>query len=161
MAKNSDPKIEFLRHALATVAYRGAKAMRGAPAEFAEFAAPNSARTPVSIVAHIGDLYDWALSLARGKQAWKDSKPLSWEQEVARFHATLAAFDAHLASGEPLATSAEELFQGPVADSLTHIGQLTLLRRIAGAPIRAENYAKADIVGGRVGSEQTAPSREF
>ncbi len=161
MAKNSDPKIEFLRHALATVAYRGAKAMRGAPPEFAEFAAANSARTPVSIVAHMGDLYDWALSLARGKQAWKDSKPLPWEQEVARFHAALSAFDAYLASGEPVAASAEELFQGPVADSLTHIGQLTLLRRIAGAPIRAENYAKAEIVGGRVGPEQTRPSREF
>jgi hypothetical protein len=161
MANNSDPKIELLRHTLATVAYRGAKAMRGAPPEFAEFTAPNSARTPVSIVAHIGDLYDWALSLARGKQAWKDSKPLPWEQEVARFHAALAAFDAYLASGEPLATTAEVLFQGPVADSLAHIGQLTLLRRIAGAPIRAENYAKAEIVGGRLGPEQTRPSREF
>ena len=161
MANNLDPKIEFLRHALATVAYRGAKAMRGAPPEFAEFAAPNSVRTPVSIVAHIGDLFDWALTLARGKQAWNDSKPLPWEQEIARFHAALSAFDAYLASGEPVACPAEQLFQGPVADSLTHVGQLTLLRRISGAPIRAENYANAEIVGGRVGPEQTPPSREF
>lgn len=161
MANNPDPKIEFLRHAVATVAYRGAKAMRGAPAEFAEFAGPNSVRTPIAIVAHIGDLYDWALSLARGKQAWQDSKPLPWEREVARFHATLASFDAYLASGQQLACSPEELFQGPVADSLTHVGQISLLRRQAGFPIRAENYAKAEIVGGRVGPTQTPPSREF
>ncbi len=161
MARESEPKVEFLRHAVATVAYRGAKAMRGAPAEFAEFAAPNSARTPISIVAHMGDLFDWALSLARGKQAWKESKPLAWEQEVARFHLSLTAFDTYLSSSEPLACSAEELFQGPVADALTHVGQLTLLRRISGAPIRAENYARAEIVSGRVGTEQTAPSREF
>jgi hypothetical protein len=161
MPNNTDPKIEFLRHALGTVAYRGAKAMRGAPPEFAEFAAPNAVRTPVSIVAHIGDLFDWALSMARGKHAWQESEPLAWEQEVARFHATLAAFDSYLASGEPVAGSAEELFQGPIADALTHIGQLTVLRRVAGVPIRAENYAKAEIVRGRVGAEQTAAKREF
>jgi hypothetical protein len=161
MATQSDPKIEFLRHAVATVAYRGAKAMRGATPEFADFATANGTRTPVSIVAHIGDLFDWALSLTRGKQVWHDSKPLPWADEVARFHAALAAFDSYLAGGEPVASPVEQLFQGPVADALTHVGQLTLLRRIAGVPIRAENYSTAQIVSGRVGSEQTPPKREF
>jgi hypothetical protein len=36
-----------------------------------------------------------------------------------------------------------------------------MLRRLAGAPIRGENYSRSDIVAGRVGPEQTAPRREF
>jgi len=77
------------------------------------------------------------------------------------FHETLRAFDEYLASGKSLACSTEMLFQGPVADALTHVGQLTILRRAAGTPIHAENYAKAEIVAGRIGPEQTAPHREF
>ncbi len=161
MSAEADPNIWMLRHALATIAYRGGKALRGAPAEFAQFRFVPDARTPAEILAHVGDLFDWALSMARGKQEWHDSKPLAWAEEVARFHATLGAFDEYLASGKSLACSAETLFQGPVADALTHIGQLTILRRAAGTPIRAENYAKAEIVAGRVGPEQTAPHREF
>lgn len=158
---SQDPKTELLRHALATIAYRGAKALRGAPPEFATFRAAEGVRSPAEILAHIGDLFDWALTMARGKQAWHDSQPLPWDQEVARFHKTLEAFDQYLASGQPLAATPETLLQGLIADALNHIGQLTILRRISGSPIRAENYAKAEILPGRVGPEQVAPKREF
>jgi len=151
----------FLRHTLATVAYRGGKALRGAPPSFASFKAGASSRTPAEIVAHTGDLFDWALSIAQGKQTWKDSAPLSWDGEVARFFATLQRFDDFLASDAPLADSAERLFQGPIADALTHVGQLAMLRRLADAPIKGENYHKAEIVAGRVGAEQSTPRREF
>jgi hypothetical protein len=151
----------LLRHALATLAYRGGKAVRGAPATFAAFRAAETARTPAEILAHVGDLMDWALSQARGQQAWNNSTPLQWDQEVARFFRTVGELDGYLASGAPLAFTAEQIFQGAIADALTHVGQLTMLRRIAGAPIRGENYARADIVVGRVGAEQTAPRREF
>jgi hypothetical protein len=156
-----DAKRELLRHTIATVAYRGGKAVRGAPDAFASFKAAGSSRTPAEILAHIGDLYDWALSLATGVQTWRDSPPLPWPQEVRRFHDTLARFDACLASDAPLACTPEQLFQGPIADSLTHVGQLTMLRRLAGATMRSENYYKADIVAGRVGPEQSVPRREF
>lgn len=156
-----DPKRELLRHAVATVAYRGGKAVRGAPATFAAFGADRSPRTPAKIVAHIGDLFDWALSQALGAEAWHDSAPLAWDQETDRFFASLARFDAYLASEAPLAVSAERLFQGAVADALTHVGQLAMLRRLAGAPIRGENYARADITVGRVGDDQAGPRREF
>jgi hypothetical protein len=135
--------------------------MRGAPPSFAGFVAPSSARTPVQNVAHMGDLFDWALSIAKGAQAWTDSTPLEWDAEVARFFETLARFDAYLASDAPLGAPPEQLFQGPIADALTHTGQLTMLRRLAGATMRCENYFRADIVVGRVGQEQTAPRREF
>jgi hypothetical protein len=156
-----DPKRALLRHTVATVAYRGGKAIRGTSAGFAAFKAPGTARTPANILAHIGDLYDWALSIAKGAQAWNDSTPLAWDLECARFFETLARFDAFLASDAPLACTPEQLFQGPVADSLTHVGQLTMLRRLAGEPMRSENYYRAEIVAGRVGAEQTAPRREF
>ena len=157
----ADDKREFLRHALATVAYRGGKAVRGANEEFAQFEIGENPRTPATILAHIGDLFDWAVTMAEGKQIWKDSTPLPWDDEVQRFHAALKKLDDYLASEQPLAASPEVLFQGPVADALTHVGQLAMLRRLAGTKMRAENYAKAEVVIGRVGAEQTAPKREF
>ena len=156
-----DEKRELLRHALATVAYRGGKALRGAPAEFGDFGLDDVGRTPAKIVAHMGDLMDWALSIAQGNQKWNDSAPLAWDGEVKRFHAAVKAFDEYLASGQPLHSSAEALFQGPIADALTHIGQLAMLRRIAGFRMKSENYYRAEIVVGRVGAEQAAPKKEF
>jgi hypothetical protein len=157
----SDPKRELLRHTVATVAYRGGKAVRGAPASFATYSGDGSPRTPAKILAHIGDLYDWALSQAKGAEAWNDSTPLEWDREVERFFATLQRFDDYLASDAPLAAPPERLFQGAVADSLAHVGQLAMLRRLAGAKMKSENYSRADIVAGRVGAEQTPPRREF
>jgi len=115
----------------------------------------------VQIVAHMGDLFDWALSIARGAQAWTDSSPLEWDAEVQRFFDALGRFDAYLASDAPLGAPPEQLFQGPIADALTHTGQLTMLRRLGNATMRSENYFRADIVVGRVGLEQTVPRREF
>jgi hypothetical protein len=152
---------ELLRHTLATLAYRGGKALRGAPAEFADYRAMPGGRTPVEILAHMGDLFDWALKLAGGKPEWHSAAPLPWDQEVARFFAVLEAFDRRLASGEPLGCSAEKLFQGPIADALTHVGQLAMLRRMAGCGMRGENYFRATITAGRVGPDQAAPAFEF
>ena len=156
-----DEKRALLRHTVATVAYRGAKAVRGVPASFASFSGDGSDRTAVKILAHVGDLYDWALSQATGAEAWRDSTPLDWDREVERFFTTLQRFDEYLASDAPLAAPAEKLFQGAIADSIAHIGQIAILRRLGGAKMKSENYSKADIVAGRVGSEQTPPRREF
>jgi hypothetical protein len=156
-----DAKRELLRHAVATVAYRGGKAVRDAPASFAAYSPDGSPRTAAKILAHIGDLYDWALSQATGAEKWNESTPLPWDQEVARFHAALARLDTYLASDAPLSAEPEKIFQGAIADSLTHVGQLTMMRRLAGARMKSENYSRADIVAGRVGVEQTAAKREF
>jgi hypothetical protein len=161
MSTPADPARQLLRHTVATVAYRGGKALRGAPESFAQFTLSDSPRTPAKILAHIGDLFDWALSMAKGEAAWHDSKPLAWDAEVARYFASLKEFDDYLASPQPLHSPAEGLFQGPIADALTHIGQLAMLRRLAGCPIKGENYFKAEIATGRVGAEQSAPRREF
>jgi hypothetical protein len=151
----------LLRHTLATLAYRGGKALRGAPEEFSGYRASETTRTPGQILAHIGDLLDWALSIAKGKQIWQDSTSRSWEEDSRRFFAALEALDAYLASDQPLGAPEEKLFQGPIADALTHVGQIAILRRMAGAPVRSENYFRADIVVGRVGPEQTPPRNEF
>jgi hypothetical protein len=151
----------LLRHTVATVAYRGGKAVRGAPASFAKFAVGDPPKTPEQILAHIGDLFDWVLSIAEGAQRWNNSAPLAWDDEVARFFGTLKKFDDYLASDAPLASPPDRLFQGAIADALTHVGQLAMLRRLAGCPIKGENYYQADIVAGRVGAEQSAARREF
>lgn len=152
---------DLLRHTVATLAYRAGKALRDAPPHFADFTLAAGTRTPAQILAHMGDLFDWALCLARGHHTWHDSTPLPWDQEAARFFAALQAFDAYLASDEPLAWSAERLFQGPIADALTHTGQLTMLRRLSGAPVKGENYAKAAISAGTLGAAQATPRVEF
>ena len=143
------------------MAYRGGKAVRGAPASFAAYSPDGSPQTAGKILAHIGDLFDWALSQATGAETGNDSTPLAWDAEVARLFATLQRFDNYLASDAPLAATAERIFQGAIADALTHVGQLAMLRRLSGAKITAENYSRADIVAGRVGGEQTPPRREF
>jgi hypothetical protein len=152
---------DFLRHTVATIAYRAAKAERYAPAGFGDFRAGNGARTPLELLAHMGDLFDWALSMARGNSDYKQTAPLKWRSEVARFHASLEAFDVYLASDAPLGITTQKLFQGPIADALTHVGQIAMLRRLAAAPIRGESYARADIVAGRLGTEQPKSPFEF
>jgi hypothetical protein len=149
---------DLLRHAVATVAYRGGKALRGAPARFATFKVSKGSRTPAQILAHIGDLYDWALALAQRQHEWHDSPPLPWDAEVERF---FKRFDDFLATDAPLKVSAERLFQGPVADSLTHVGQLTMLRRLVESPVKGENYLKSEIFIGGVGANQAPPRVEF
>ena len=151
----------LLRHTVATVAYRGGKVLKDAPPGFSGFSAGDKSRSAGQILAHLVDLFDWALSKARGAEVWVESPVASWEDDVARFHAVLAALDEYLASEAALNVSPEEIFQGPVADALTHVGQIALLRRLAQAPIRGENYARAEIVAGRTGSKQAPPRREF
>lgn len=157
----TDSKRDLLRHTVATLAYRGGKAIANAPEGFNQFSVSVGSRTPGQILAHIGDLLDWALSIAKGQQTWHNSTPLPWEQERARFFAALEAFDSYLASDNPLGAPEEKLFQGPVADALTHVGQIAMLRRIAGGPVKGENYYVAEIEAGRVGTAQAAPRREF
>lgn len=154
-----DEKRALLRHTLATLAYRATRALDGAPTEFAVFA--GAGRTPAQILAHMGDLFDWALAMATGKPAWRDSEPRAWEAETRRFFAALGKFDGFLASAEPLQAPIERLFQGPVADALTHTGQLAMLRRLAGSPTHGENFYVARIETGCVGADQPAPVKTF
>lgn len=154
-----DEKRDLLRHTLPTLAYRTVRALEDAPPSFANF--DNAGHRPVQILAHMGDLLHWALSIAEGNPAWRHSQPLAWPQEQQRFFAALAAFDACLASSAPVQAPIERLLQGPVADALTHTGQLAMLRRLAGVPIRGENFYVAAIAIGRVGAVQPEPVKPF
>lgn len=150
-----DDKRELLRHTVATLAYRAARALDGAPDCFAAY--DGWGRQPIQILAHMGDLFDWALSAMQGSERWHNSTPLTWPQEKARFFAALKAFDDYLASDNVLHAAAEPLFQGPIADALTHVGQIAMLRRMAGSPTRGENFFVAKVVAGHVGANQPAP----
>jgi hypothetical protein len=151
----------LLRHLVATLAYRAAKVLRDVPAGFAEFSVGPKARVPVQIVAHMADLMGWAVRMAEGEYLWRAEGTSDWDTEIRRFFDGLAALDRILASGAPPGNAPELLIQGPLADALTHVGQLAMLRGAAGASVRPESYARAEIVVGRVGLEQAAPGREF
>ncbi|MBT8488075.1 MAG: hypothetical protein KJO65_04505 [Gemmatimonadetes bacterium] len=157
-----DDERAALRHMLAIIAYRGGKVLRGAPEGFGATSVGHGTRNAVEILAHIGDLFDWGLALASdGEHRWTDTRSDDWEAQVERFFAGLAAVDTHLASGDPIARAPARLAQGPFADALNHIGQLAMLRRVAGSPVKGENYFKAEITTGRVGPDQAEPVYEF
>jgi hypothetical protein len=147
----------FLRHALATLAYRAGKTVRGTPPEFGAYRATPESTSVVEILAHMGDLLDWVLRQLRGEKQWTNATPQAWDAEIARFFGALQAADDHLASGAPIGWEPERIFQGGIADALTHTGQLAMLRRLGGFKMKGENYSRADIVAGRVGIDQTPP----
>lgn len=152
---------ELLRHALATLAYRLGPMLRGYPDSYPSLSAGEGVRTPIEIVSHLGDLMEWALSIAVGRQSWPPPVERSWNQVVDRFYLALRRFDERLAESAPLAEPEERLFQGPVADALTHVGQLALLRRLSHSPVRGENYFLAEVRRGRVGVDQAKPKMPF
>jgi hypothetical protein len=154
-----DQKRELLRHTLAALAYRAARALEGAPEEFASF--EGAGKQPMQILAHMGDLIDWALSMAEGDQRWAPAPPRGWLEEKQRFFGALTAFDAYLASDKPLHAPLEQLLQGPVTDAFTHVGQLAMMRRLAGCPTRGENFYVAAVAVGQVGAEQPAAVKPF
>jgi len=153
--------IELFRHTLATLAYRAAKVMRTGPESFADYLPGPTSKTPLQIVAHMGDLFDWALTMISGAPKWITSTPKDWQSECRRFFDSLKKFDEALASGTPIKYDLWRMFQGPVADALTHTGQLAMLRRLHGSPMKGESYNRADIQIGRISMEQTPPDRRY
>ena len=122
-----------LRGTLATLAHRARRGLLNAPASVANYRCGESSLTAVETIAHMGDLMDWALSMAEGQQKWHHSTPLAWDKECERFFAALKKLDDYLASEKPLQVSAQKLSQGPIADALTHAGEVALLGRMLGA----------------------------
>ncbi len=148
-----DEKRELLRHLVATVAYRGRIAVSGAPEGFATFRLEGGGRTPGELLAHLGDLLEGSRLLLQGEMVMLESPPLPWGEGVSRIFSEAKRLDAFLASEAPLVVPVERFVQGPVGDALTHVGQLVLLRRAAGSPVRAESYFTADIAPGRIDQE--------
>jgi hypothetical protein len=157
----SDARRATIRRLTATLAYRAAKVLRDVPPAFGALTVGPATRRPVQIVAHMADLMTWGVSMAEGGREWKPGGSDDWDREVGRFFDGLAALDAALAADGPFAGKLDKIIQGPLADALTHVGQLAMLRGMAGAPVRPESYARAAIEVGRVGRDQTAPAFEF
>lgn len=144
----SATNVNMLRHTVAALGYRAAKALDGVSPEFPFYQPEAGVRTPLTILAHMSDLLDWAVGLVSGQHIWNNSNPTGWNAEVDRFFAALSTFDRSLTAADPSTVPCERLFQGPIADALTHVGQIAMLRRMAGCPMRGENYFKADITAG-------------
>lgn len=158
MKSASEVKRELLRHLVATLAYRGGVAVSDAPDNFDAFRPDETVRAPGEILAHIGDLLQGSLYLLKGELVYLTSSPLPWSAEVSRFFSAVKEFDSYLASDAPLACPLEKLIQGPIGDALTHVGQIVMLRRMAGKPVRVESYFTAEIAAGSVTEESFTKS---
>jgi hypothetical protein len=150
-----------LRHTVATLAYRAEKVLRDVPPDFPGFVASPHTRRPLAIVAHLGDLMEWGDRMVRGESRWAPVPQASWADATRRFFDALAALDRAVADLAPPSDVESIVFQGPIADALTHVGQLAMLRGLAGAAVRPESYARARISVGRVGVDQDADRFEF
>lgn len=157
----SDTRTVMLRRALATLAYRTAKALRDAPAEFSGFEPGHGVRTPHALIVHMASVIQFARTGLTG-EARERIVPSTWEADRDRFWNELEALDRALAAGiEFEEEAAERTLQGPIADAITHAGQLAMLRRMAGSPISGENFRAADIRTGRVGPDQPDAVKPF
>jgi hypothetical protein len=161
MWRMQNDELRVLRQLAATLAYRAAKVLRDVPSDFPHYTCGASTRQPVQIVAHLADLMAWGVTIADGDIKWTASGSDDWDDEVSRFFDGLALLDNALASDRPFKGSVDKLIQGPLADALTHVGQLAMMRGMAGVPVRPESYARAKIEAGRVGRDQPAPGYEF
>jgi hypothetical protein len=154
-----DERQALLRHFLAAIAYRTQKALRGAPASFAPFRAAPGVRTPHELVCHMNSVLGYACTFFAGGSYRVPPMP-DLAAEVERFHATLAEL-ARLIGRETgwTAITPERLLQGPLADAMTHAGQLAMLRRLAGDPVPPENFVFADVSADNLSAEQADPAR--
>jgi len=151
----------MIRHLTATVAYRFAKQVKAAPTHFATFDAGNDVVSPVKIVNHITVVIRFAQQLIDKtiKPTAPKTKNISEAAEI--FHNALQLLDEMLLERDIEEKVLCQIIQGPLADALTHIGQLSTLRRLSGAPVYSENYMLADIQSGRVGATQTISEHQF
>jgi hypothetical protein len=151
---------ELLRHFLAAIAYRTQKALRGAPQHYPTFSAGNRVRTPLELIRHMTALLGYVRTFFQGGSYPMKPDPLpTFQQEVGRFHEMVEAVGKLLASDAKCSISTEQLLQGPFADTMTHVGQLAMLRRLADSPVAPENFIDADIRGDRLHADQPPPAR--
>ena len=152
-----DDKRHMLRHFLAALAYRTQKALRGAPDGFADFKAGNEVRTPKELVRHMTSVLGYARTFFVGGEYRPEPLP-AFDDEIKRFHEMLGDLRGHLEAGTPLSGLTEEqLLQGQFADAMTHAGQLAMLRRMFGDPVRSENFIYAAISPENLTPDQPEP----
>jgi len=152
---------QMLRHTLATLAYRAEKVLREVPDGFPEFRLSPTGRTALETLGHMADLMEWGERFTTGVNKWLPGEAASWQAARDRFFRGLAAFDAGLAANRGDGAPLEVMFQGPVADALTHVGQLAMMRGAAGLSVRPESYARAEIKVGRTGTDQSSIRTEY
>ena len=151
-----DEKRELLHHFLAAIAYRLQKALRGAPDTFPEFRVAPMVRTPHELVCHITSVLGYARTYFIGGTF--SLTPSDWESDIQALHAMLADFGRHLSDGTPFRNTDEKhMLQGPLADAMTHVGQIAMLRRLAGSPVHPENFIVANISATNLTSDQPEP----
>src|SRR5512147_97276 len=148
---------QLLQHFLAALAYRTQKALRGAPADFADFRVGPTSRTPKELVWHMTGVIGYARTMFHGGRFAPPAVP-TFAEEVVRFHETLAALSSDFADPSLVARIADRQFlQGPLSDAMTHVGQLAMLRRLVGSPVASENFIFADIRAANVSPDQPDP----
>ena len=148
----------LLRHFLGALAYRTQKALRGAPDSFADFRIAPTARTPFELVWHMTGVIGYARTFIHGGDFEPPRLP-TFRDEVTRFHETLAALSADFGEGALTARITDEQFlQGPLADAMTHAGQLAMLRRLHGSPVASENFIFAAGSAQNLSGDQALPA---
>ena len=139
-------KNKFLRHTLATIYYRFNKSVKYRDEAFGDFSLGNESRTPVEIINHMYDVFRSTISfIQEGKILKEQPEKLDLDGEIARFNASIKNLDELFESQEFSENASNRLFQGPLSDILTHIGQISMLSRMNNHPIEGEDFSSASI----------------
>jgi len=138
---------DSLRAYLGAIAFRFSYLAKNLESEFAEFDAGHGVRKPIEIIRHMSELINFCMSQYKTVES-RDLEQLDWRGEKERFLALVKEFDRAIVNGTSFNNDlmqAEKMWQGPLADIMTHIGQLVMLRRLWGSPVEKISYWQAPV----------------
>lgn len=122
------------------IQYRLEKSIRNADEKYFDFKPGKESRSPNEILSHLIDVGNYTFSML--------DKPYSTNKESTlstKVNENFLVLKSVLSKEVINDTMSKRLINGPLSDTLTHIGQLAYLRGLHGSPIGHENYSKADI----------------
>lgn len=142
-------KNEYLRHTLSTIDYRFQKSVKYAANDFGDFTIGKGSRTPNEIINHMFQVLNGTRIYIQEERRVKEiPEQFNLKLEIDRFNMELKFLDEVLSEKELDMNYSKKLFQGPLSDILTHIGQLSMLSRLNNNPIEGEDFSAAQIQTG-------------
>lgn len=137
-----------IRHTLATLGYRTGWALTDIPDNYPDFKPGNEAMSPSEIMLHMADLMQGPNNHFKGKE-YVPIEVEGFENRVKRFFIELEELDKTVANAEIDRDKLLKMFQGPMIDAMTHVGQLMVIHRLCGHPKKAKQYFLKDIQIGK------------
>ncbi len=134
----------FIQHFLKVLSYRFEKAIHNAAESYPKHASGHGIRTPLELLGHMNGVLEFAISSLKN-QPRRNIPEQSWQEQITLYYEKLKELNQLMQENSFDTDTLERILQGPLADAMTHIGQLAMMRRLANSAIAGENYFAADM----------------